>query len=107
MFWPSCNTYKVQALLDEGLLNLVCNLDELDAYWNQLLRDFPHHPANGHRDSSFPLSMYGHWVHTSIKDFKIVVCSSNIYIYIHISIHSDSKFWFDRGLLAKEMKALR
>ena len=30
-----------------------------------------------------------------------------IYIYIHISIHSDSKFWFDRGLLAKEMKALR
>ena len=59
MTCPSTQRSKVQALLDEGLLGLICDLGELDHYWGQLLQDFPHHPASRRPGSSFPLSLYG------------------------------------------------
>ncbi|CAK9015524.1 unnamed protein product, partial [Durusdinium trenchii] len=49
----------VQCLLDEGFLHFICNPAELVGYWDQLLRDFPQHPASQRRNNSFPISLYG------------------------------------------------
>lgn len=56
------NLPEVQCLLDEGFLHFICNPEKLVGYWDQLLQDFPEHPASQHRDTSFPISIYGCWI---------------------------------------------
>ena len=51
---------QVRAMIDQGYLSLlVGELGELQGYWNQLLLDFPGHPAHGHEARSIPLTLYG------------------------------------------------
>lgn len=50
---------KVQSLLDEGFLRFICDPKDLEAFWANLLKDFPNHPAAKHPAAAFPLSVYG------------------------------------------------
>ena len=46
-------------MVSQGYLALLGELGALRAYWNQLLLDFPGHPAHGQEHRSIPLSLYG------------------------------------------------
>ena len=46
-------------MIDHGFLALFGDLDGLETYWQQLLRDFPNHPAFGQEARSMPLTLYG------------------------------------------------
>ena len=50
---------EVQALIDGGFLNLVVDLPKVKQYWEQILKDFPGHPASASPEMSFPMSIYG------------------------------------------------
>ena len=47
-------------MVDHGYLPLLTgNLGALQGYWDQLLLDFPDHPAQGQGSRSIPLTLYG------------------------------------------------
>ena len=50
---------QVRAMVSHGFLRLLGDLQRLEGYWNQLLRDFPEHPARGKETRSIPLTLYG------------------------------------------------
>ena len=46
-------------MIDHGFLALFGDLAGFQPYWQQLLRDFPNHPAVGQESKSIPLTLYG------------------------------------------------
>ena len=51
---------QVRAMIDQGYLSLlVGDLGHMQGYWNQLLLDYPGHPAHGQEAQSIPLTLYG------------------------------------------------
>ena len=58
-------------MVEEGYLSLLAgDLGGLEAYWRQLLLDFPGHPAHGHEAESIPLTLYGLLLHDSPMVFS-------------------------------------
>lgn len=66
----SCNSYslsslthvwlaKAQAIVDEGLLDMLVNLEELNEFWSHMLRDYPTHPAASNPQRALPIKLYG------------------------------------------------
>lgn len=59
-------------MVEEGYLSLLAgDLGGLEAYWRQLLLDFPGHPAHGHEAESIPLTLYGLLLHDSPMVFPL------------------------------------
>ena len=50
---------KAQAIVDEGLLDMLVNLEELNEFWLHMLRDFPMHPAASNPQTALPIKLYG------------------------------------------------
>jgi len=55
----SPRSHQAQALLDEGFLEALVNLDKLSDYWSRFLLDYPQHPAAGNWERSLPITLYG------------------------------------------------
>ena len=63
------NSFQVRKMIGDGYLKLLTgNLNGLEGYWNQLLKDFPGHPAHGQESQSVPLTLYG----TSLNNIRIL-----------------------------------
>lgn len=50
---------KAQAIVDEGLLDILVNLEELNEFWSHMLRDYPTHPAASNPQTALPIKLYG------------------------------------------------
>ena len=61
--WLAYCTYlpnlKVRAMLKNGFLKLLVQLDKLEAYWTNMLKEYPGHPAASMIRSAAPISIYG------------------------------------------------
>ena len=58
--WPMILPHMlVKALVQNGFMQFICNLDVLGGYWEKMLKDFPEHPAGDSPSTSFPMSLYG------------------------------------------------
>ena len=64
---------KVQSMVDAGFLSHLVDLDQLENYWQNMLKDFPDHPALGSTCTSIPLTLYGDLTDLYLKDFKTEV----------------------------------
>ena len=51
---------KVQSLIDAGFLKALVDFDKISDYWQNMLKDFPGHPAGSMPTTSIPLTLYGH-----------------------------------------------
>ena len=62
-FWleSAWTTSKVQSLIDAGFLKLLVDFGVVQQYWNNMLKDFPSHPAGAATTRSIPLTLYGHF----------------------------------------------
>jgi hypothetical protein len=50
---------KVRAMLKNGFLKLLVQLDKLEAYWTNMLKEYPGHPAASMIRSAALISIYG------------------------------------------------
>ena len=50
---------QVAALIQNGFLNVLVQLDKIMDYWHHMLKEFPDHPASSMVSASAPLSLYG------------------------------------------------
>lgn len=55
----SIHKNEVAAMIQNGFLNMLVQLDQMVDYWHHMLKDFPDHPAASMVSASAPLSLYG------------------------------------------------
>ena len=48
-----------QALVDEGYMEALVDLEKLRWYWQNMLLDYPTHPASDDPEHSLPITLYG------------------------------------------------
>lgn len=60
-------TYKAHALVGEGLMDALVDLERLGEYWHHMLSDFPAHPAASDPGHALPISLYGFLAMKSIS----------------------------------------
>ena len=53
------STVKVAAMIKNGDLRFLTQLDKMEDYWKHLLKDYPNHPVVGQEAMSVPLTLYG------------------------------------------------
>ena len=56
LYFKSC---QVKAMLKNGLLKLLVQVDKLETYWSNMLKEYPDHPAASMTRSAAPISIYG------------------------------------------------
>ncbi|CAL1158798.1 unnamed protein product [Cladocopium goreaui] len=58
--WPFVLPHQlVAAMIQNGFLNVLVQLDKMVDYWHHMLKEFPDHPAASMVSASAPLSLYG------------------------------------------------
>ena len=50
---------QARALVDDGYLEALIDLDELAGYWQHMLKDYPEHPASERPSTAMPITLYG------------------------------------------------
>ena len=50
---------QAQALVDEGYMEALLDLEKLGWYWRNMLLDYPTHPASDDPEHSLPITLYG------------------------------------------------
>lgn len=58
---------KAHALVGEGLMDALVDLERLGEYWHHMLSDFPAHPAASDPGHALPISLYGFLAMKSIS----------------------------------------
>ena len=46
-------------MVDDGYLEALIDLDDLDGYWQHMLKDYPEHPASESPSTAMPITIYG------------------------------------------------
>ena len=73
---------QAQAVVDDGYLEALIDLDDLDGYWQHMLKDYPEHPASESPSTAMPITIYGALF--GMK-FNLVCCSWGLRFFLHKS----------------------
>ena len=50
---------QARALVNDGYLEALMDLDGLAVYWQHMLKDYPEHPASESPFAAMPITIYG------------------------------------------------
>lgn len=56
---PPVPMLQARALVDDGYLEALIDLDELTGYWQHMLKDYAEHPASESPSTAMPITLYG------------------------------------------------